>query len=76
MSKPNGHKRRKTSRARYKILRYARRRGSISNAEARKIGRWKQEWFHLNAMVDAGALRYGGYNCWLPTKRKQRDLYL
>jgi hypothetical protein len=50
-----------------RILKEAHRRGFVTNAGARKIGGWKQGWFHLNKMVEAGVLVYSGYNRWAPS---------
>lgn len=66
----NGLKRRNTMIARGRILREAEKKGSITNARAKEIGRFTQVWFHLQAMADAGVLEHAGYNTWRPAKRK------
>jgi hypothetical protein len=65
----NGIKHRKILRARLKVLKRARRDGFVTNAVAKKIGKWHQAWFHLNAMAEAGYLVHDGYNKWKPAKR-------
>ena len=68
----NGKKHKQVRQARDRVLRYAREQGSITNKEAKKIGKWNQAWWHLNALVEAKMLRYEDYNCWVPVKRKKR----
>jgi hypothetical protein len=72
MSKPNGHKRKSIVRSRMRVLKAARKAGSITNAEAKAIGRWDQAWFHLNKMCKAGVLRHISYNEWAPVRIKGR----
>lgn len=52
--------------ARERVLKVARKRGLITNAQARIIGQWDQAWYHLNAMRKAGLLRREGFNIWRP----------
>jgi len=52
--------------ARERVLKVARKRGLITNAQARAIGRWEQAWYHLDAMRKAGLLRREGVNVWRP----------
>ena len=67
----NGFKRRNILRARGRILQEAEKVGFITNARAKKVGKFSQVWFHLQAMADAGHLEHAGYNTWKPvTKRK------
>lgn len=63
-------KRRKVTAARERVLEAAREQGVITNAEARKIGRWAQCWYHLQAMCEQGLLKHNGYNEWVPVKRR------
>jgi hypothetical protein len=69
----NGHitpKRKKVNAARERVLEAAREKGVITNTEARKIGRWEQCWYHLQAMCKQGLLKHTGYNEWVPTSRR------
>jgi hypothetical protein len=66
----NGIKRRNISKARGRILREAEKVGFITNARAKKVGKFSQVWFHLQAMADAGHLRHAGYNTWKPTIKR------
>lgn len=52
--------------ARERVLKVARKRGLITNAQARIVGRWDQAWYHLNAMRRAGLLKREGFNVWRP----------
>jgi hypothetical protein len=70
--KINGHRRKKVSEARLRILAEARRKGYVTNAKAKKIGKFSQAWFHLNRMVEAGVLERDGFNNWIPAKRRGR----
>jgi hypothetical protein len=76
MKNGNGTKRQQVFKARQRILREALRTGHITNAKARKIGRFDQAWFHLNAMREAGVLSYKKFNRWTPTKRGRASLEL
>jgi hypothetical protein len=60
--------REKTARARERVLNEARKKGSITNARARIVGRWDQSWYHLNAMREAGLLKKDGFNVWRPRR--------
>jgi hypothetical protein len=60
--------REKTARARERVLNEARKRGSITNARAREIGKWDQAWYHLNEMRKAGLLKKGEFNEWRPRR--------
>lgn len=62
--KVNTH--RATERSRERVLKVARKRGLITNAQARVIGQWDQAWYHLNAMRQAGLLKREGFNVWRP----------
>lgn len=66
----NGIKRRQIHRARARVLTEARRKGYVTNATAAKIGKWKQGFYHLNALAAAGLLKHKGYNKWEPVKQK------
>jgi hypothetical protein len=57
-----------TLKARMRLLKEAQRTGVISSEKARAITGLPQVWYHLNAMVKAGMLRYAGYNQWLPKR--------
>jgi hypothetical protein len=73
----NGYSKRKIiSRARHRILAEARRKGYVTNAMAKKTGGFQQAWFHLNAMVEAGALEYSSFNRWVPAKPRKKTLEL
>jgi hypothetical protein len=52
--------------ARERVLRVAKKRGLITNAQARVVGRWDQAWYHLDAMRRAGLLKREGFNVWRP----------
>jgi hypothetical protein len=69
--KTNGARHKRVVKARQRIVTYARKHGSITNAQAKKIGRFKQVYFHLYTLKQAGLLRYKGFNEWIP--RKQKD---
>jgi hypothetical protein len=58
--------------ARARVLDWARKTGSISNAQACKVGRWGQAWYHLNKLTEAGLLRRTGFNVWVPVKRRKK----
>ena len=62
----NGGKRESTQEARERVLRVAKKRGSITNQQASIIGKWAQAWYHLDAMRKAGLLKKGGFNLWKP----------
>jgi hypothetical protein len=62
-----------TVKARARVLKVAKKRGYITNKQARAIGRWSQAWYHLDAMMRAGMLEKIGYNLWRPTKRAARQ---
>lgn len=55
-----------TEKSRERVLRVARKRGLITNAQARAVGQWDQAWYHLNAMRRAGLLKREGFNIWRP----------
>jgi hypothetical protein len=74
MKNGNGTKRQQVFKARQRILREALRTGHITNAKARKVGRFDQAWFHLQSMVDDGTMKYSGFNRWTPTKRGRSQL--
>jgi molybdenum-dependent DNA-binding transcriptional regulator ModE len=57
-----------TAKARERVLKAAKKRGSITHAQARVIGKWDQAWYHLNAMCEAGLLKKGKFNEWRPRK--------
>ena len=65
----NGIKRRSVLRARGRILREVEKKGSITNARAKKVGKFSQVWFHLKALEAEGFLEHGGYNNWVLAKR-------
>lgn len=65
----NGLRRRGVLRGRLKIVREAEKKGFITNARAKKVGKFSQVWFHLKALEDAGVLEHAGYNEWTPAKR-------
>ena len=65
----NGLKHRSILRARGKILHEAERKGSITNARAKQVGKFSQVWFHLKALEAEGLLRHTDYNEWTPVKR-------
>jgi len=53
--------------ARQRVLAYARRKGSITNAQAKKVLGVSQSWYHLNLLCQAGMLQRKAYNTWEPT---------
>lgn len=67
----NGIRRKRINRARLRVLKAARKQGSITNKQAKKVGGFDQAWFHLNQMVIAGVLEHDGFNRWVPVKRKK-----
>jgi hypothetical protein len=60
----NGLRRRHILRSRRLVLAKAYKQGFITNAQASKIGKWQQSWYHLNALAEAGFLEHDGYNRW------------
>jgi hypothetical protein len=52
--------------ARARVLRVAKKRGSITHRLASKVGRWEQGWYHLDAMRRAGLLTKDKFNVWRP----------
>jgi hypothetical protein len=65
----NGQKRKEILRARRRVLTKAYKRGWTTNAEAKKIGRWAQSWYHLNALAEAGYLKKEEYDRWRYVER-------
>lgn len=61
----------KTVEARMRVLKEAKRKGVISNDQARAVGGFDQAWYHLNAMVQAGLLKRAGYNQWMPAAKRR-----
>jgi hypothetical protein len=61
-----------TEAARARVVRAARENGYITNAQARVVGRWRQAWYHLHALYQAGLLRKDGFNRWVPRKQKKK----
>jgi len=57
-----------TEKKRQKVLTLAKTRGSVTNAQARKAGGWKQPWYHLTAMAKAGQLKRVNQDDWRPKK--------
>jgi hypothetical protein len=74
--KTNGTRKKKIAKARLRVLQEAQSAGSITNAKAKKIGRWNQAWFHLNKMVQVGVLKRNGFNRWIPVKRLPKNVEL
>ena len=68
--KPNGKRRKRVARARRRIVAYARKHGSITNAKAREIGGFAQAFFHLNRLAKAKLLKHVGFNEWVPRAQK------
>lgn len=60
----NGLKRRNTMKARAKILREAQKKGFITNARAKEVGKFSQVWFHLKCLEEDGYLKHTDYNTW------------
>lgn len=61
-------RREQTEKARERVLKAAKKRGSITHAQARVIGKWDQAWYHLDAMRRAGQLKRDEFNVWRPRK--------
>jgi hypothetical protein len=57
----------RTARAKLKILKEAHRKGFVTTARAREIGRWDRSDFYLNEMVKAGVLVHQSFNKWAPS---------
>ena len=66
--------RKATERKRARVFKRAKRKGFITNAEAKKIGGWAQAWHHLNVMRDLGYLKQAGHNLWTPGRKKKYEL--
>jgi hypothetical protein len=47
----------------------ARKKGSITNKEAKLAGGWAQSWYHLNLLSRAGLLKRTDFNTWKPIRR-------
>lgn len=60
--------RKKTIRARRKVLTEVRRKGFITNERAKEVGGWAQAWYHLNQLVEDGFLKRDEYNRWTLVK--------
>jgi hypothetical protein len=56
------------------VLKYARKRGIITNQQARRVGKWAQAWYHLRTMEREGYLTCTDYNTWEPVRRKGRPV--
>jgi hypothetical protein len=52
--------------ARDRVLKAARKKGKITNRQARRIGEWEQCWYHLNLMCRQKLLKHVGHNVWEP----------
>ena len=80
--KANGRRRRQvttrkaTTKARTRVVRHARKKGAVTNDEARRIGRWAQAYYHLNKLAEAGLLKRKEYNTWVPIKRRGRPAHV
>jgi hypothetical protein len=78
--KSNGQRqindRKTTKDARIRVVKRALKKGSITNEEAKKVGKWNQCYYHLNKLAEAGLLKRTGYNTWEPTRRRGRPLYV
>jgi hypothetical protein len=66
--------RRRTERRRAKVFKRAKQQGYITNAEARKLGKWPQAWYHLNVMCEAGYLKQAGHNLWTLGRKRKYEL--
>ena len=58
--------------ARARVLKAAKRAGRITSHKAMEIGEWKQGWYHLEKLRQAGLLKHAGHNEWKPTRRAWR----
>lgn len=56
-----------TTRRYARIMDFARRRGTITSAQAIEISGYEQGWYHLNALRRQGLLAHVGHNEWKPT---------
>jgi len=54
---------------RQRVLAYARRKGSITNAQAKKVLGVNQVWYHLDLLCRAGVLKRKKYNRWEPAEQ-------
>lgn len=62
-------KRRKTQRARRRVVQAARKKGYINASVAKRIGNWRQHWYHMAMLEERGHLRKTSYDRWEPAKR-------
>jgi hypothetical protein len=69
---PKESKRETTAKARARVLQAAILHGHVTHNQARKLGKWDQAWYHLNAMRDAGQLVQDEYNRWRPAPPKKK----
>lgn len=65
-----------TKQARIRVMKRALDKGSITNKQAKKIGKWNQCYYHLNKLAEAGLLKRTAYNTWEPIRRRGRRLYI
>ena len=65
-------KRNETARRYASILALARKKGSITNAEAVKVSGYKQIWYHLDQLRRRGLLAHVDLNRWVPTYAQQK----
>lgn len=68
----NGSKARLTVKARRRIVNQARRKGYITNEQARKTGGFNQVWYHLATLQKEGYIKHDGYNKWVPVIKRGR----
>jgi hypothetical protein len=68
--KRNGQK--DAIKARTRIMKFARARGTITNEQAKRIGNIDQPWYHLYRLAEAGYLKHKGYNNWVVVKSRGR----
>ena len=54
---------------RQRVLAYARRHGSITNAEAKKVLGVDQCWYHMDLLCRAGLMQHKDHNRWEPTEQ-------
>jgi len=69
--KLNGPKRVQTrlrpiiERNRAKVVRFAKRHGSVTSAQAAKLLGTEQAFYHLRVLAEEGLLQHRGYNLWV-----------
>jgi len=63
-------------RKRAKVVKFARRHGSVTNAQATELLGTEQAYYHLAQLAEMGLLKHVGWNLWKPGRKKGAGLRL